>query len=758
MPRSVLLPFLLGLAVSIASCQEKTAEPPQLALRAGLVIRSDATIVPAAYLLNGTDSLDQPVVVIEGNGIAVDFNGAEMIGSNDKKLPSEYYGLAVLVRNSSNVTIRNLAARGYKVALMAENVDSLTIEQCNFSYNYRQRLRSIREREDLADWLSYHENEADEWLRYGAAIYLKQCDGATVRDVTVTGGQNGLMLAQCDSGLFYNNTMHFNSGIGIGLYRSSHNRVMHNRLDWNVRGYSHGFYSRGQDSAGILCYEQSSKNTFAYNSATHSGDGFFLWAGQSTMDTGEGGCNDNIIYGNDFSHAPTNGIEVTFSRNILANNRLEECNYGVWGGYSFETLIAGNVIRDCRHGVAIEHGQDNAIVSNYFEKGEAGIQLWERGSQPEDWGYAKSRDVSSRNYEIQHNYFDSVSIPLKISGTTKVAINDDNQFLGFEKLLLAEQPNSQFYLVKNDVYQKDKWGDAAGFRRMNRVAEAPSPEEREKWQALARQLAPVEQFIPQPLPDGRDAMLPDSLPRGRKYILVDDWGPYDFCRPSIWLRDIQDGQYTFLLLGPQGNWRLNGGEGFADVNPQTGSFPATIAATRDSAATELALAFEFIGEEVTSQFGEQKGRGTVIPFDFYRFEKSFDWEVRFYEYGENTHPLSNYEAFRQLKEQKPKVVEHTRELAYAWWGEPAPGVDPDRFATFASTTFEIKPGKYEVSITSDDGLRFYVDGQLIFGHWDIHAPATDQAVLDLSGRHTFEIEHFEAGGFATLAFHIKALR
>ena len=34
---------------------------------------------------------------------------------------------------------------------------------------------------------------------------------------------------------------------------------MHNRVDWCVRGYSHTFYNRGQDSAGILIYEQSSQ-------------------------------------------------------------------------------------------------------------------------------------------------------------------------------------------------------------------------------------------------------------------------------------------------------------------------------------------------------------------------------------------------------------------------------------------------------------------------------------------------------------------
>ncbi|MCB9298513.1 MAG: right-handed parallel beta-helix repeat-containing protein [Lewinellaceae bacterium] len=757
MPRSVLLPFLLGWSIGLVSCEKQQNQPPALSLRAGLAIHSNATITPGIYEIPGKDSLSPPLITIEGDGITVDFNGAEMRGVPDGRLPNSFTGLAVLVRNSKKVTIRNLRASGYKVALMAENVDSLLLEHCDFSYNYRQRLHSTREREDPADWLSYHGNEADEWLRYGAAVYLKGCSHATVRHLTVTGGQNGLMLTGCDNGLFYNNTIQFNSGVGIGLYRSSGNKVMHNRLDWNVRGYSHGFYSRGQDSAGILCYEQSSNNTFAFNSATHSGDGFFLWAGQSTMDTGEGGCNDNIIFGNDFSHAPTNGIEVTFSRNILANNRLEDCNYGVWGGYSFGTLITGNTIRENRYGIAIEHGQDNAIVRNYFAGDSIGVKLWERSRQPEDWGFSRAKNVDSRNYEIQHNYFVDVKIPLLIAGTDNVAINDDNQFYNFERLLIAEKPNRQFYLVKNDVCQPDNWGDAVSFKNKNRLSEPPLPEELKEWPKLARELAPVEGFEPQPIPGGMDAMLPEGHPRGRSFILVDEWGPYDFRRPSIWLRDIQDSLYTFLLLGPQGNWRLNGGQGFAEVNPKTGSFPATITARRDSAGEELKLALEFIGEESTGQFGEKWKRGATVPFSFYRFEKELDWDVRFYEYNESTHPLSNYEAFRQLKDKKPEAEEQVKELAYAWWDKPAPGIDADQFATFASASFDITPGKYKVAITSDDGLRFYADGQLVIGHWDIHEPATDEAVLELSGRHTFEIEHFDAGGFATLSFFMQRI-
>jgi hypothetical protein len=96
-----------------------------------------------------------------------------------KKYPDEFFGVAVIISQRSNkITIRNLRAAGYKVALSAKDVTSLTIENCDFSYNYRQHLNSTQEKEDISDWMSYHHNENDEWLRYGAAIYLRNCNNA----------------------------------------------------------------------------------------------------------------------------------------------------------------------------------------------------------------------------------------------------------------------------------------------------------------------------------------------------------------------------------------------------------------------------------------------------------------------------------------------------------------------------------------------------------------------------------------------------
>ena len=694
-----------------------------------MVISENAQFEPGTYEINGADSLDQAVITIQGENLVLDFEGAVLKGSNDQTEPHQFYGLGISIKDSKNITIKNLTARGYKVALFAENVDSLVLINCDFSYNFRQKLKSVREREDLSDWLSYHNNEADEWLRYGAGVYLKNCAAALVRDVTITGGQNGLMMTNCNHGLFYNNTIHFNSGIGIGLYRSSDNQIMHNKLDWNVRGYSHGFYQRGQDSAGILCYEQSSRNTFAYNSATHSGDGFFLWAGQQTMDSGAGGCNDNLIYKNDFSHAPTNGIEVTFSSNKIIQNRLEECRYGVWAGYSYETLITENDIKNNEFGVAFEHGNNNRIEDNLFEDNKFGIQLWERDRQPDDWGFAQKRDVTSRNYQILSNLFIENRYPLKISHTDSVIIQN-NTFNGFLKTLVEDE-NANLVMDNNQI--------KGYIDSLNR------PE----WEPL--------DSVP-PLADGMDALLPEHHLRGRQYMLINEWGPYDFRYPVIWLREIQkDSTYVFLLLGPQGNWKAVDGNGFVSVNPKSGTFPATLTAKRDASSEDLQIKLEFIGEAVTTQFGEQLKRGTVIPFTFERFEKPLEWTIDWFNYADKEVMLQNTEGFSEAMKAKPVATQKSMELAYTWWYSPAEGVDPNQFATLARSSFESEPGQYKFILNSDDGVRLWLDGELLVDHWDIHVPATDEVMVELGGKHELEIQHFEGGGFATLSFRIEKI-
>src|SRR5467141_2652157 len=363
-------------------------------LQPGMIITQSVRVVAKTYRFAG------PPIIVRGNNITVDFRGATLQGTDHGADPDQARDTAIVIDGGSNIRIVKANIHGYKIGILARGTQQLTLRDNDLSDNWKPRLFSLIEHESLADWLSFHHNEKDEWLRFGAAIYLQDVKSAEVRNNVVIDGMNGLLLVRSNGVMIRDNNFSFNSGLGIGLYRSTDDTVVHNRLDYNVRGYSHGHYTRGQDSADLLLFEQSSRNVVAFNSLTHGGDGVFLWAGQTTMDSGTGGANDNLLYGKDVSYATAKGVEATFSRNEIIANRAWGSAYGVWGGYSYQTEIVGNDFRGNRTGVAIEHGQDNVIANNRFDHDSTAIRLWADSIEPSDWGYPKHHDTRSRDYRI----------------------------------------------------------------------------------------------------------------------------------------------------------------------------------------------------------------------------------------------------------------------------------------------------------------------------------------------------------------------
>ncbi len=546
-----------------------------------MIIRESTTITRNTYNVNADTSIRKPLIIIDGNNITIDFNQAVIQGSNDKTNPDEFYGLSILIKKGCrNITLKNVFIHGFKIGIMADGVAGLTIDNCDLSYNWRQRLLSTREKENEEDWMSYHHNENDEWLRYGAAIYLKNCTKSIITNNAVTGGQCALMMTRCEKSEIRDNNFSFNSGIGIGLYRSTYNKIYHNRLDYNVRGYSFGKYKRGQDSAAILLFEQSSNNMIAFNTATHSGDGFFLWAGQTTMDTGEGGCNDNLIYGNDFSYAPTNGIEVTFSRNQIIKNILKECDHGIWGGYSYDSDITDNHFENNRIGIAIEHGQNMNIALNEFIGDTTGIKLWSRKQQPEDWIYAKKRNTDSRNYWIAANKLSGNNIAFDIMGTDTVVLSGNIRSMVNQTLKLGERTTNidteNQDAIPDIEYQKDS--------SLNSISADRLPE--------------------------------SIVPEQKEQMRITEWGPYDFRYPLVWLKDIDsNGLYHFEILGPNGNWRILKSIGFTIVKNEAGKLPSDLWAKPDLSIAGRRLQLEFVGSSFTDRFGKKNNTGVSL-FDY----------------------------------------------------------------------------------------------------------------------------------------------
>jgi parallel beta-helix repeat protein len=433
-----LLDAALGAALGAMTLQAQPATPrAAVPLRRGMVITKSTTIAKQRYRLAAAASLDSALIVIRGDDITLDLNDATIEGTDPAADPDRAAGVAIRVDGGRNVTIQRGTIRGYRVAILARRTKNLTIQSNDLSHNWKPRLYSLVEHESLADWLSFHHNEKGEWLRFGAAIYLDGVTGGEIRINRAEQGMNGLMMVRSDSVRVVDNSFRFNSGLGIGLYRSSGNSILANRLDFNVRGFSNGFYRRGQDSADLLLYEQSSHNIVAWNSATHGGDGLFLWAGQSTMDSGEGGANDNLFFGNDFSFAPTNAMEATFSRNTFAGNRAEGSDYGLWGGYSYESRVVGNCFARNRTGIAIEHGQDNEFSSNRFDGDGTAIRLWGDKVEPGDWGYPKHRDTNSRNARITANRFSRNRVGVNAVNTRELTLAG-NTFEGVDTTMVLK--------------------------------------------------------------------------------------------------------------------------------------------------------------------------------------------------------------------------------------------------------------------------------------------------------------------------------
>src|SRR5437660_4886408 len=168
-----------------------------ISLHSGQVITHSARVLRRTYRISG--------VVISGDNITVDFAGATLQGT-----PAD---TAIRIDGGKNVRSINARARGYKVGLLARGTRRLTLRDNDLSDNWKPRLFSLVEHESLVDWLSFHHNEKDEWLRFGAAIYLQDVKGAEVRNNVVIGGMNGLLLVRSNGVMIRDNNFSFNSGL-----------------------------------------------------------------------------------------------------------------------------------------------------------------------------------------------------------------------------------------------------------------------------------------------------------------------------------------------------------------------------------------------------------------------------------------------------------------------------------------------------------------------------------------------------------------
>ena len=797
---------LLGLLLASTSIVA-AARPDPLPL---VVITRDDTVITrscrAVFPLVIEDTNGNGVVQIGASNVILEFaHDTELRGAPPETDGDRLRGIGIHIDGHSNVQIRNARVHGFFNGMVASHADGLVIDSGDFSDNYRQRLRSTPEAEDGADWLFPHHNDDRKWRdEYGGAICIESSRRVTIRDIRVRRTQNGILLDGVQDSSIYDNDASFLSGWGVALWRSSHNIIARNAFDFCVRGHSEGVYNRGQDSAGILCFEQCHQNVFALNSATHGGDGFFGFAGHDALgehwmrqererlqrETPSGspepavdvpveilrahasrGCNSNILFLNDFSYAPAHGIEMTFSHgNVLLGNRIVENGIcGFWGGYSTRTLIASNSFEANgglgygleRGAINMEHASSNVIVDNAFIDNRAAIHLWwDDDEQLLRLPGVVAHDAGVSGNVIARNFFlITQSPPFDVRGP-----NDPLVLLQLRDVPSGHhlQNNAWFsnqtrILMSNAVPVSVPPGtvllDAAPLppSRLWSSIRAATPRNRSTIYSLRGSHRTRLEIPGTSNPVGARTHL-----QGRRQILVDEWGPWDH-------------ESSFLLARPSHAggpaWDVYGVP-HLEARVIRSDAQLTLTATPDGTGQRVALRtppgvtdYEL---EITGQVFKRVLRGTVLRTE---------WDATFFSWRNGPDPRTNLLGWRALASGSGATHAKLDSLRLPYGGRgprdlqlseevTRSGPGGERFGMIASTRLPLPKGRWVLRTSSDDGVRVRVDGQVVLENWTWHGPERNEATFEASGDREvlIEVEHFEIDGHAELQVDLEAQR
>lgn len=101
----------------------------------------------------------------------------------------------------------------------------------------------------------------------------------------------------------------------------------------------------------------------------------------------------------------------------------------------------------------------------------------------------------------------------------------------------------------------------------------------------------------------------------------------------------------------------------------------------------------------------------------------------------------------------PVLTRNEAAVNYNWGhGSPAPQVPVDRFSGRWTTTLNVSPGRYRFSVSSDDGVRVWVNNQLIIDAWFDQPVRTYTGEYDVTGPTPVRIEYYENTNLAELRF------
>jgi len=99
----------------------------------------------------------------------------------------------------------------------------------------------------------------------------------------------------------------------------------------------------------------------------------------------------------------------------------------------------------------------------------------------------------------------------------------------------------------------------------------------------------------------------------------------------------------------------------------------------------------------------------------------------------------------------PALVRNDSDIRFDWgYNAPAPGLPQDRFSARWSRRVYFDEGQYDFTVRADDGVRLWIDGNLVLDRW--HGGYTEDVVRRhlSAGYHDLRVDFFELEGVAKI--------
>ena len=109
---------------------------------------------------------------------------------------------------------------------------------------------------------------------------------------------------------------------------------------------------------------------------------------------------------------------------------------------------------------------------------------------------------------------------------------------------------------------------------------------------------------------------------------------------------------------------------------------------------------------------------------------------------------------------QPVVVRYEGPGLYHDWGNgsPDPKINPDQFSARYTMDMYLAPGTYRFSVKSDDGMRLWINGQIVIDRWhDADGTGSSKDIYLPGGNTSFLVDYYENAGNANIAVSMTNL-